>query len=104
MLDNRTNAVVPSSATFFYHLDTAGLEINIVMQNKNMFFGNFKIVGESTNTFARSVHIPLWFQHENLSAKDPTLTIQALHFQGIYLPPLKAGEKINKEKTDIVSG
>jgi hypothetical protein len=104
MLGNGADTVVSTGTAFTHHLDPTGTEINIVMQNKEIFSRYFKIVGKTADALTGTVHVGLRLYEKKVGTKGVPLTVEPLHFQGLCLQPLNAGEIINKEKTDVVPG
>lgn len=102
--DNRTDTVMSAGAPAAHHLDPAGIEVDIVVQDKEVFAGYFEIIHITAHTFTGAVHVSFWFQAEKLATKSPSLAIQPLHFQDVHPPTLRFDQMIEKEKTDIVPG
>lgn len=94
---------MPAGTTSAHEFDSAELKVDVIMQNKQMLPGNFKIIDKAANTLTGAVHIGLRLHQEDLSAKGSPLTIEPLHFQRIRSQFQHAGKMIDKEKTDIMA-
>lgn len=104
MLDNGTNTVMSSRATFAYQFDSTGIEVDIIMQHEQMFQWDFEIIDKAPHTLTGPIHIGLGLNQINLVIVGPTLAKCALHFQGISLPAVYVGQMIEEKKPDIMSG
>jgi len=103
MLNDRPDTVMPTGATLAHEFDSPELKVYVIMQNKQMLPGYFKIIDKAADTLSGAVHIGLRLHQEDLGTKGSSLTVEPLHFQRVRLPSQCAGKVINKEKTDIVA-